>query len=542
MSRPPRFGCPTNCAAICSLLTICSVLFSGNIRADEPVSADTIKFPGSRSEWNGFVRHDFLVDERKVLVVEPKRAAAGRPWVWHGEFFGHKPAPDIALLHRGFHIVYLEVPDLLGSPQAVAHWNRLYQELTEKYHLAHKAALVGLSRGGLYCYNWAIANPDKVACIYADAAVCDFKSWPGGKGKGKGSDRDWKLVMQCYEFSNEAEALAWPNNPVDRLEPLAKAGVPLLHVYGDADDVVPWDENTGLVADRYRKLGGSIQLIAKPGVGHHPHGLEDSTPIVEFIALHSIARNTVSDATGQTLRVLSYNIHHAEGVDGKLDVERIAQVISSVSPDIVSLQEVDNRVARTNSVSQPEELARLTGMSVAFGGNIKLQGGEYGNVVLSRYPVTMHRNHLLPCLDNGEQRGVLECEIQVAENQSVRFLATHLDHRRSPDERIASAGMICQLFGNTESLPAVLAGDLNDGPDSEPLRILGSAWTRTNGPALPTIPVDKPQRQIDFILVQPTDRWKILETRVLDEAIASDHRAILAILTLQARPASPRSE
>jgi pimeloyl-ACP methyl ester carboxylesterase len=117
--------------------------------------------------------------------------------------------------------------------------------------------------------------------------VCDFKSWPGGKGKGKGSERDWKLVLEVYGFKSEAEALAYDKNPVDNLAPLAAAKVPLLHVYGDADDVVPWEENTSLVAKRYRELGGDITLIAKPGVGHHPHGLDDSTPIVEFIARHA---------------------------------------------------------------------------------------------------------------------------------------------------------------------------------------------------------------------------------------------------------------
>jgi len=247
------------------------------------------EFPGKRTEWNGFDRYDFEVDHRPVLVVVPKQAADGRPWVWHGEFFGHKPAPDIELLKRGFHIVYMSVPDMLGAPAAVAHWNQFYDELTQKRGFAKKAALVGLSRGGLYCFNWATANPDKVACIYADAAVCDFKSWPGGKKKGKGSPRDWNLVLQQYGFASEQEALDYKGNPIDSLASLAKAKVPLLHVYGDADDVVPWDENTGIVADRYKSLGGSITLIAKPGVGHHPHGLEDSTPIVEFIATHALA-------------------------------------------------------------------------------------------------------------------------------------------------------------------------------------------------------------------------------------------------------------
>lgn len=259
------------------------LLVTLSANAAEPLS-------GTKTSWNGFHRYDFAVDGHMATVVAPKEAAPGKPWLWHGEFFGHKPAPDIALLGRGFHVVYLSVPDQLGAQSAVTNWNVLYRQLTERHGFARKVALVGLSRGGLYCYNWAVANPDRVACIYADAAVCDFKSWPGGFGKGKGSVRDWQLVKERYGFASDDEAKAYPGNPVDSLSPLAAAHVPLLHVFGDADDVVPWEENTGLVAERYQKLGGSITLIRKPGVGHHPHGLDDSTPIVEFIW-----KNTAND-------------------------------------------------------------------------------------------------------------------------------------------------------------------------------------------------------------------------------------------------------
>lgn len=254
-----------------------------------PANAGTTPalFPGKRSVWNGFDRYEFEVEGKMASVVAPKNAAAGKPWVWHGEFFGHKPDPDIALLGKGFHIVYLKVPDMLGSPEAVQFWNKLYAVLTKDYKFNKKPALVGLSRGGLYCYNWAIANPGKVSCIYADAPVCDFKSWPGGKGKGKGDATNWARVVPLWKFKDEAEALEYKGNPVDTLAPLAKAKVPLLHVFGDADDVVPPDENTLLLAERYRKLGGSIELIAKAGVGHHPHGLQDSTPIINFIAKHA---------------------------------------------------------------------------------------------------------------------------------------------------------------------------------------------------------------------------------------------------------------
>lgn len=245
-----------------------------------------IPFPGTKSNWNGYERYDFVVDGRNSIVVVPQTAAPGKPWIWRARFWGHEPQTDLSLLARGFHLVYMDVADLYGCPKAVAHWNAFYQYLTEEHGFAKKAVLEGMSRGGLIIYNWAAANPEKVACIYADAPVCDFKSWPGGKGRGRGSPADWQKCLKAYGLSEE-EALAYRHNPIDNLAPLAKIGVPLLHVCGAADDVVPMDENTNILADRYTKLGGSILVIAKPGVGHHPHSLKDPAPIVEFIWKHT---------------------------------------------------------------------------------------------------------------------------------------------------------------------------------------------------------------------------------------------------------------
>ena len=245
-------------------------------------------FPGAKSDYHGFVRYDFTVDGCGVIVVTPKQVAAGKPWIWRAEFFDHRPEADLALLGKGFHLVYIGVGNTFGCPDAMAHWKVLYQELTAKYGFSKKPALEGLSRGGLYVYNWAAANPDKLSCLYGDAPVCDFKSWPGGKGKGKGSAGDWTELIKDYHFANEQEALAYKKNPIDNLEPLAKAHIPILHVYGDADDVVPPDENTAIIKERYEKLGGSITLIAKKGVGHHPHALDDPTPIVDFILKYTV--------------------------------------------------------------------------------------------------------------------------------------------------------------------------------------------------------------------------------------------------------------
>lgn len=246
------------------------------------LSAAAEPFPGKKSEWNGFDRYDFEVAGAKAIVVAPREAAAGRPWIWRARFFGHEPQTDIALLERGFHLTYCEVGGLFGAPPAVERWDAFYAEMTTKYGFGKKAALEGMSRGGLIIYNWAKANPDKVSCIYADAPVCDIRSWPGGKGQGKGSAGDWAKCLAVYGLT-EAEAESFKGNPIDGLKPLADAGVPLLHVVGDADDVVPVEENTAILEKRYQELGGSIKVIHKPGVGHHPHSLKDPKPIVDFI-------------------------------------------------------------------------------------------------------------------------------------------------------------------------------------------------------------------------------------------------------------------
>lgn len=232
------------------------------------------------------------------------------------------------------------------------------------------------------------------------------------------------------------------------------------------------------------------------------------------------------------LRLMSYNIHHGVGIDGNLDLPRIAKVIQKASADIVALQEVDRLVRRSNEVDQPQVLARLTGMHVCFGGNIKLQGGEYGNAVLSRYPIARFENHHLPSIGQGEQRGLLEVEIDLPEAETLVVLATHFDHRRDDAERVQSATQINRMLLAKPTLSRVLLGDINDQLGSHTLRTLQEVWTSANKTALPTIPVGTPTRQIDFIMVAPASHWQIVDTQVLDEAVASDHRGILATARL----------
>jgi pimeloyl-ACP methyl ester carboxylesterase/lysophospholipase L1-like esterase len=241
------------------------------------------------SGWKGYERIDFRFEGHPALLVRPKSPAPGKPWIWRTEFFGHEPQADLALLERGFHVAYLDLQDLYGAPVAMSAMDRFHTHLSEEHGLSNRMVLEGFSRGGLYAFNWGALRPLLVAGIYVDAPVCDFKSWPGGKGKGPGSAGDWQKLLKAYGFKSEDEALAWKMNPVDRLEPLAKAGVPVFAVIGDADEVVPVSENIDRVEKRYRELGGPIEVIRKPGGKHHPHSLKDPAPIVDF-AVKAVAR------------------------------------------------------------------------------------------------------------------------------------------------------------------------------------------------------------------------------------------------------------
>lgn len=238
---------------------------------------------GEEFNFGGYEGHELTIGGVACKVVEPRTTAPGKPWLIRARFWGHEPQTDLALLERGFHITYCDVADMYGSPAAVARWDAFY-DVMRSAGLAKRVALEGMSRGGLIVYNWAAANPSKVACIYADAPVMDIKSWPMGEGEYTGSDVDTEQMLKAYGFTSREDALLWQGNPVDHARVVVKARIPVLHVVGDADVVVPVDENSTVIEKRLKELGyTNFQIIRKPGVGHHPHSLKDPTQIVNFI-------------------------------------------------------------------------------------------------------------------------------------------------------------------------------------------------------------------------------------------------------------------
>lgn len=237
---------------------------------------------GKDTTYFGFECRIFAFEGREAKIVRPKSVAQRRPWIWRARFWGHEPQTEIALLERGFHLVYCDVAELFGNDEAIGIWNRFYEMLTTA-GLARTTVLEGFSRGGLYIYRWAAANPGRVACIYADAPSLDFKSWPGGKGKSAGNAVEWERFKRNFALSTEAEAMAFKGNPLDMACEIARAGFPMLHVCGEADVTVPIDENTDIFEKKVLECGGRISVIRKPGIGHHPHSLPDPKPIVDFI-------------------------------------------------------------------------------------------------------------------------------------------------------------------------------------------------------------------------------------------------------------------
>ncbi|MBP7935447.1 MAG: endonuclease/exonuclease/phosphatase family protein [Phycisphaerae bacterium] len=264
-------------------------------------------------------------------------------------------------------------------------------------------------------------------------------------------------------------------------------------------------------------------------------------------------------AASVQLRVVTYNILHGAGPDKKLDLGRTAEVIRRLSPDLVALQEVDKGTRRSGGVDEAAELGGLTGMHAAFGKAMDFDGGQYGDAVLSRFPIERTVGHALPHSKDREPRQALEVHVSVpvdgppsgkpgggrrAESWSVRFISTHWDHLNDDVDRVLQAKAVAELAATEPVVPVILAGDLNAEPGSVPLAALGAGWLDTTPAAPePSFPSDRPTIRIDFIFARPANHWRGVSAEVVHEPWASDHRPVLAVLELLPAPQGrPQSE
>ncbi len=223
------------------------------------------------------------------------------------------------------------------------------------------------------------------------------------------------------------------------------------------------------------------------------------------------------------LNIMTYNIHHVEGTDGKVDYGRMADVIRELDPDVVALQEVDNGTLRTEGVNQVEKLASLAGYKYfVFRRSMPYNGGEYGLAVMSRYPILENESHPLPFRQYLEPRSLLITRIKIDENGGFITLAnTHLCSQ-SEENRIDQVRRINSILSGIEG-PVLLAGDFNARREDDSMRLM---WSRG------WLDLSAPHSRIDYILSRTKEEVKVTGSRMLEDRVTSDHFPILVKIEL----------
>lgn len=246
-----------------------------------------------------------------------------------------------------------------------------------------------------------------------------------------------------------------------------------------------------------------------------------------------------TDLTAMPLRVLCYNIHYGQGMDGKYDLERLAKVIKAAEPDLVALQEVDVVVRRSGKVHQAQKLGELTGMTARYGPTQHFEGGLYGNAILTRLPILDELIQPLPYTEATPERqtyprGALAVTVQAPDGKPLRFISTHFQHNL-PEDRTQQAKAINELFASDrDGLRSILAGDFNANPGSEPIAILNQRWLHAmDTDRSPSSPSIQPKSRIDYIFYRPETNFRVISSEVIPDAMASDHRPVLAVFEVK---------
>lgn len=237
------------------------------------------------SEWFGFKRLDFVFEDRNAILVFPHKEGWGTGhWACKMEYFDAFPKLECDMLDAGFHLAYMENKNRWGCDIDHDARVRFADFLKKEYGLSHQFLPVGMSCGGIHSVNFAARYPDRVSVLYLDAPVLNFLSCPMGFGIGIDLDDGggWKELQEAYGFT-VSSLLTYRDHPMDRIPNLIEHKIPVVLIYGDSDPVVPYIENGKVLEEAYRKAGLPLLCVGKPGCAHHPHGLEDTSGILNFI-------------------------------------------------------------------------------------------------------------------------------------------------------------------------------------------------------------------------------------------------------------------
>ena len=276
------------------------------------------------------------------------------------------------------------------------------------------------------------------------------------------------------------------------------------------------------------------------GRSYFPIKLPTPVPAILLLVLMLLcvtSLNSTNASAGlatKTLRVMTYNIHVGVGMDKKLDLQRIADVINREHPDLVGLQEVDRGVKRTEARDEIAELAKLTNRQFAFAHNLDYQGGQYGVAILSRFPIGAIDHQKFENRREAERRGMIRVEVKF-EGKAINFVTTHLDYQFE-DGRLFEAEQMLKFLHDIKG-PLIVVGDFNDEPVGTSYKLMSQgfddAWLRSRAKDVGlTYPADKPLKRIDYVFTRKADRPKVKKAWVVN-TLASDHLPLVADLELK---------
>lgn len=234
----------------------------------------------TKSEWNGFQRLDFEFKGRSAILICPNKPICDNKWLYKTEYFGAFPSLEIAMLNKGYYLAHLQNKSRWCPEEDTELRADFCDFLTVQFGLNKKCVPVGMSCGGMQAVYFAARYPEYVAALYLDAPVMNLLSCPYALGSAE--------VNFIEEFEDSMkmgleQLINYRNHPIDNVPSLVKNNIPVILVCGDSDKTVPYLENGKQLADYYKNNNGIITEIVKSECDHHPHGLDDNQPIMDFI-------------------------------------------------------------------------------------------------------------------------------------------------------------------------------------------------------------------------------------------------------------------
>ncbi len=230
--------------------------------------------------WNDFKIETFEFEERVARIVYPNTTPNGKI-VYKTEYFDAFPSFEIEMLKRGYYVCNFEHTNRWAPAYEIDLMAKFVKFVAAKLNASEKCILVGMSCGGLQAAKLAEAYPELVAVMYLDAPVLNILSL-AGLGEREQDPAMWRELVSAYGF-NHSTITCFRESPIDNMDVLIENNIPVIMIYGNMDNVVIYEENGKVLENFYKKHNGTIKVIEKSMIGHHPHGLNNPQKIVEFV-------------------------------------------------------------------------------------------------------------------------------------------------------------------------------------------------------------------------------------------------------------------